>query len=138
MQESFFVQKDSGDSVSNLSIISGASVLFEGKNTGPTSPVTRSKGVDLQIKTDPELRAPTGYCCNLSIFLDNSRKANVLPDQVSVGCRSCCEEFVSSKDFHVFECSGIFVFYTANLLPINRNSEKDLILHIITIIVLTN
>ena len=40
--------------------------------------------VDFHIKADPELRTPAGNCSNQSIFLDDSRETDVLPDQVSV------------------------------------------------------
>ena len=118
MQDSLSVREDGGDSVSNFSIISGPPILFEGNNTGP---IPRSKRVDLQIKTDPELRTPAGNCSNLSISLDISRKTNVLPDQVSVAGISCRIEIVSSKDTNILECPGFFVFHTMYFFSINRD-----------------
>ena len=98
-------------------------ITFEGNNIGPTSPVSR---VDLQVKTDPEQRTPNWNCCNLSIFLDNSRQTNVLPDQVSVGSISYWKESVPSKDTNIPECDGNLVFYTTYFFFINRDGVENL------------
>ena len=73
MQESSSVQKDGRDSVSNLSKFTFSPIIFEGNNIGPTTPVTRNMGVDLQIKTDPELGTPGCNCTNLSVSPHISR-----------------------------------------------------------------
>ena len=77
MKESFFVQKDGRDSVSHFYIISFTTINLEGDNIGPASS-SRNKGVDLQIKGDPELGTPSWNFSNLCILLDVSRKADVL------------------------------------------------------------
>ena len=87
MKESFFVvQKDGRDSVSHLSRITFTPINLEGDNIGPAS---RNKGVDLQIKGDPELGTPSWNFSNLCILLDVSRKADVLV-------------FLNPIEFHLF------------------------------------
>ena len=83
-EDKFFVlffMKDSWNSVSVFAFFSCSPISFEVQNRCPIGLPVR---VDFHIKADPKQRTPARNSSNFSIFLDDSRQTDVLPDQVSV------------------------------------------------------